>query len=231
MSDRLTNIEIEDVLSSIRRLVSQDVRPTPDPQSPSAAPRLVLTSALRVQAGRDMTTTQATDTAPPAIAPSDTAPSDTAAQLGDLRLQERAVEIEDLLSSQAEDFESDTGEVFAPSGVIGWPDRGHPAPAAAADVEAGIEDEAPFIDADADAIEDAIEAQDTLTAAPEPYVLRHENEDDAAPAMLDEATLREIVRDVLREELQGPMGTRVTRNLRRLVRTEIARAFAQDQTP
>ena len=51
MSDPVKNVEIEDVLSSIRRLVSQDVRPrTP---SPRAEPdRLVLTPSQRV-ADRD----------------------------------------------------------------------------------------------------------------------------------------------------------------------------------
>lgn len=65
MSDRLTNLEIQDVLSSIRRLVSEDNRHrtapgTPDPE-PSAddsedrapeAGKLVLTEALRVPVER-----------------------------------------------------------------------------------------------------------------------------------------------------------------------------------
>lgn len=46
---------------------------------------------------------------------------------------------------------------------------------------------------------------------------------DEALDILDEETLREIVRDVLREELQGVFGERITRNVRKLVRTEIAR--------
>ncbi len=47
MTDPVKNVEIEDVLSSIRRLVSEDVRPKSSP--PSAAPdRLVLTPAQRV---------------------------------------------------------------------------------------------------------------------------------------------------------------------------------------
>ena len=54
MSDPMTNMEIEDVLSSIRRLVSEDLRPAPRDSAPSA-PRplepegkLVLTPAFRV---------------------------------------------------------------------------------------------------------------------------------------------------------------------------------------
>jgi hypothetical protein len=47
MSDPVTNAEVEDVLSSIRRLVSEDKRPKPSPK-PAGADRLVLTPALRV---------------------------------------------------------------------------------------------------------------------------------------------------------------------------------------
>ncbi|WGW03723.1 hypothetical protein [Tropicibacter oceani] len=49
MSDPVTNMEIEDVLSSIRRLVSEDSRPKRVPDSPSQPGKLVLTPALRVK--------------------------------------------------------------------------------------------------------------------------------------------------------------------------------------
>ncbi|PTR37036.1 hypothetical protein SAMN05216376_11268 [Mameliella alba] len=47
MSNSVTNVEIEDVLSSIRRLVSEEGRPRRD-APPQAAERLVLSPALRV---------------------------------------------------------------------------------------------------------------------------------------------------------------------------------------
>jgi hypothetical protein len=37
--------------------------------------------------------------------------------------------------------------------------------------------------------------------------------------------LQEIVRQTLRAELQGELGERITRNIRKLVRAEINRAF------
>jgi hypothetical protein len=43
--------------------------------------------------------------------------------------------------------------------------------------------------------------------------------------MFDEDALREIVRDVLREELQGEFGERITRNVRKMVRAELAKAL------
>ena len=42
----------------------------------------------------------------------------------------------------------------------------------------------------------------------------------AAPFQ-DEVALRSLIREVLREELQGELGTRITRNVRALIRKEI----------
>ncbi|MFT5006425.1 MAG: hypothetical protein ACI8YI_002049 [Paracoccaceae bacterium] len=49
-------------------------------------------------------------------------------------------------------------------------------------------------------------------------------EEDAS--VLDEDTLRDLVSDMVREELQGELGDRITRNVRKLVRREIQRALA-----
>jgi hypothetical protein len=49
---------------------------------------------------------------------------------------------------------------------------------------------------------------------------------DGTPlAVLDEAALQEIVRQTLRSELQGELGERITRSVRKLVRAEINRAL------
>ncbi len=45
-------------------------------------------------------------------------------------------------------------------------------------------------------------------------------------AEIDEAMLREMVADIVRQELQGALGERITRNVRKLVRREIHRALA-----
>ena len=49
MSDPVTNVEIEDVLSSIRKLVSEDARSGPSARRPERPGRLVLTPDLRVK--------------------------------------------------------------------------------------------------------------------------------------------------------------------------------------
>ena len=43
---------------------------------------------------------------------------------------------------------------------------------------------------------------------------------------LDPDALADLVRDILRDELQGAMGERMTRNIRKLVRAEVARVLA-----
>ena len=48
--------------------------------------------------------------------------------------------------------------------------------------------------------------------------------DVAAPG--DEAALRALIAEVVREELTGDLGERMTRNLRRLVRREVQQALA-----
>ncbi len=51
----------------------------------------------------------------------------------------------------------------------------------------------------------------------------------ADEAVLDEEMLRELVSDIVREELQGALGERITRNVRKLVRREIHRALTAQE--
>lgn len=48
-------------------------------------------------------------------------------------------------------------------------------------------------------------------------------------AFLDEDALRDMVAEIVRQELQGPLGERITRNVRKLVRREIYRALAANE--
>ncbi|UWQ78027.1 hypothetical protein K3725_11955 [Leisingera sp. S132] len=67
MSDPVTHAEIEDVLSSIRRLVSNETQE--QPAAPEPAARLVLTPALRVQQSAPRSTLPSEDTAAPSSQP------------------------------------------------------------------------------------------------------------------------------------------------------------------
>jgi hypothetical protein len=52
---------------------------------------------------------------------------------------------------------------------------------------------------------------------------------DEGDNFVDEAALRELIAEVVREELQGEMGVRITRNIRKLVRREIRLALAAQE--
>lgn len=84
------------------------------------------------------------------------------------------------------------------------------------------EDEAP-----ADAVDDLMHDDDSVedlgdTTSPFSFP---ETED----GILDEETLREIVSEVVRQELQGALGQRITRNVRKMVRREIRLALAAEE--
>jgi hypothetical protein len=47
--------------------------------------------------------------------------------------------------------------------------------------------------------------------------------------ILDEASLREMINAIVREELQGELGDRISRNLRKLIRREIAEVLEEQR--
>jgi len=82
MSDPVKNAEVEDVLSSIRRLVSEDKRPLQTQKSEAVAPsadRLVLTPALRVAQETDVSEEGAAEEVVAVRAEAQAAPDETLA--------------------------------------------------------------------------------------------------------------------------------------------------------
>ena len=69
--------------------------------------------------------------------------------------------------------------------------------------------------------------------------MRVDNDDDAPATMLvdpvedgatpsiDEAMIADIARTVVREELNGALGVAMTRNIKKIIREEVARALAE----
>ncbi|KKK89589.1 hypothetical protein LCGC14_2731560, partial [marine sediment metagenome] len=51
-------------------------------------------------------------------------------------------------------------------------------------------------------------------------------DDPGEDEILDEEALRDLVSEIVRQELQGALGERITRNVRKLVRREIMRAIS-----
>lgn len=247
MSDPVTNVEIEDVLSSIRRLVSNGQAERPS--TPQAAPRnaggadagrLVLTPALRVD-----------EPAPEAEA--ENAPQDSGMPEGFEAEQAEGAAPMDIpteLSAQAAEFEAlvaGRDDQWEPDGVS---DDDYAGGAAASPLNWSETDEAeteaeradleeteaaPSADPDweeADDLASERHVQDWQDAeevaarpiTPAPEVDRGEGllMDDA---VLDEEALRDLVAEIVRQELQGALGERITRNVRKLVRREIHRAL------
>ncbi|AMY70686.1 hypothetical protein [Frigidibacter mobilis] len=79
----------------------------------------------------------------------------------------------------------------------------------------------PVSDAGRGWLPDESEDGDMLEAEEEPGLFG-----DAEDAVLDEAALRALVSEIIRQELQGTLGERITRSVRKLVRREIQRALA-----
>lgn len=167
MPDPMSAVEIEDVLSSIRRLVSEELRPL-NRSTPRERPgsRLVLTPAHRV---------------PSRVPEMAAAP---APQVDPVEAFLAA------LPATAETEPDEEGDVTRVGGLL-------------------------------------LQSRMTTTSLAEPAMA----EEDAAEAPaeagpFDEAALRDLIRDLIREELQGSLGERITRNVRKLVRAEIARAMS-----
>jgi hypothetical protein len=153
MSEAMTNSEIEDVLSSIRRLVAQDAKPPVD--------RLVLTAEHRV------------------------APAEPPVELPD------APAIEAVRTVTLEPAGPPPGATPQPPGTD--------SPDSAARV-------------DAEHPEAAAAPRERVPAEPE-------------DTLIDEAELARLIARLVREELHGQLGEKITLQVRKLVRAEIARAL------
>ena len=223
MSDPMTNVEIEDVLSSIRRLVSEDTRPPqrPAPDPKKAPGKLVLTPALRVVA----------DAGPAPMAaparPRSAAPSAATSPFDSVSHEAAAAVLEAALSARGDDWEPDGSEVLptATPWVVEWEADSPTAPQpalvdadAAPAVQAGIADDD---DLGIDWQDDSLPT--TLAPAAQSLLA---DDSDIEETVIDAAALQDLVRDILREELQGPLGELITRKVRKLVRAEINRALA-----
>jgi hypothetical protein len=187
----------EAVLDSIRRLLSDGGPAERRPERlPAGTEKLLLTPALRVE-----------DTPPDAAAPRPR--SEPAAW----SLEDRIAELEAAVGDRTDDWEPDGSEDARQE----RPDRfvfQHRAAAAAAAVRPAdpprpAEPVAPALRADED---DALEEEGFDIFA-----------DDRLP---DPDALRDLVAEIVRQELQSDLGQRVTRNIRKLVRREIRRALA-----
>lgn len=289
MSDPAKNVEIEDVLSSIRRLVSEEGRAGARPEVAPIAPKpgkLVLTPALRVAetaefeadeaiaepgpdvsapwtdpdttlfsaaaaAGERPVTTETVEAVEPEPAPEPIvlAPEDLVDEI-DLaephHLTEADAETDETMSEAVEDEaaaadpgpdpeaegpteDSLTARIEVLETMISQVDEDWEPDGLSTDAYSGTSGTAMAWQDHAPQGEDNLAGRDT-SAEPDEEIL----DDDPsvlAPdeAFLDEDSLRELVADIVREELQGALGERITRNVRKLVRREIHRALTAQE--
>lgn len=210
MSEPTTSVDLEDVLTSIRRLVSEEAHDAVlDQVKPQrSADRLVLTPALRIAEAEtpadtveEPLSTEAVAEEAPAEAPLllNRGPSDA------LPIDRKISSLSAAVSRAEEEYEAEEGDMFG--GIskmpLPWAET-HPNDPLSGRAEGGdvIDDE--FED-------EAIDDQDTT---------------EGTLVGLNEDMLRAMVAQIVREELQGEMGERITRNVRKLIRREINRALA-----
>lgn len=106
--------------------------------------------------------------------------------------------------------------------VAHQPDQSVPNPDEASQSAQFSEEAIAFQRAHAEAV---TSAQEELDANVAETLLESED----VGAVLDEDALRDMVSEIVRQELQGPLGERITRNVRKLVRREIYRALAANE--
>ena len=275
MAGPLSSEEIEDVVSSVRRLVSNEQSSRKLSRDLNAE-RLLLTPALRVVSEASPLAPLILDerveeqpTSPEPVVEAGPAEDDVdlieaewedelwsepeVISLGEVALGAEEAEVvlpsadvaEDLVA-EAEalpDAWSEVGPDFVEDEPIPFVPLRRRAESLAARLAAGAVTEAERTEA-ALSTADALPAevhQDALPEIPEPEVSEAPDvpEAPAEPrltsgivdadgtelAVLDEAALQEIVRQMIRHELQGDLGERITRNVRKLVRAEINRAL------
>jgi hypothetical protein len=246
MAGPLSSEEIEDVVSSVRRLVSNEQRPRNVSRDVNAD-RLLLTPALRV----------VSDSAPaaPLILDSPLVETVTAPET---EVEPAANDAVELVEAEWEDElwiepgVTSLGEValgaeeaevlIAPpeEPLLSQAGQGDDYPEPWAQIEAAWVERRPTHPPKADHVTEAYEAFEAEEYEPETPTIEPDDkastqristeilDADGTPlAVLDESALQEIVRLIIREELQGSLGERITRSVRKLVRAEINRALVE----
>lgn len=251
MAEPVVTKDLEDVVSSVRRLVAPEASPRPMSRDLNGE-RLILTPALRVvtddapQPAKAVVETDVDVASAPAehgvpapdelafvVAPQET-PGEPVPQ-SEHHMHEGGGEWDDVFWSEAGKsseavsavdaaIEPATAQVRDQAGQLEITDG--PEWAAAVE-EASSESPADsvvqfpqFAEARAslmgrnDSFADGMEPLSGLTDA-----------DGNPVTVIDEAALHDIVRSLIREELQGVLGEKITQNVRKLVRAEINRAL------
>lgn len=277
MSDPVTNVEIEDVLSSIRRLVAEGDKPRTsfvNPKSPGDKPaaqaeRFVLTPALRVAEkveeepseaivennAEEGLSPESEDLAAQFVAPTpEPLVLEPAAMLEIPKIHDRMTaserasleatiaELEAAVTFRPDDeWEPDGSEVTRSSGLaevfaameIDIDDAEEVTPERVVNLRPEQNEptfrHVPTPDSDVEDDEDTDYGDDLRATEDDGMPIPDDLDETLAAYMaggtaMDRAEMRQLVVDVVRQELQGEFGERISRNIRKLVRREIQRA-------
>ena len=240
MSKPVSNTDVEDVLSSIRRLVSDNKGQGVSSSTPDAADRLVLSPQQRVpendvlrlqphdavhlpDADRD----ESKDDRNAAPSLSDMAASDDGSKHSEADEGQEPVPSSQTRSGRSLGVNELTAKIAALETAIAKTSDQWEPDGISKDDYAGTE-------ASGMAWPDTADLDATTTPVETPEGEADAPVEQAAPTpvspiddqILDEEALRDLVSDIVRSELQGALGERITRNVRKLVRREIHRALA-----
>lgn len=137
----------------------------------------------------------------------------------------------EMAETESRDQTADLGDDHTPEARVESPEvqaesaPSEPAendPSPFAETAAGMAEQVGDQVEDAEILEEiAPEPSDEVEAEDEGSTINFAEED----SILDEETLRDLVSELVRSELQGELGDRITRNVRKLVRREIQRAL------
>ena len=246
MSEAEKSTEIEDVLSSIRRLVADRPHVVSEPQHPTD--NVDQSPEEYIQAKKpekDSTPTGFVDTMNASIAEITQDSQTTETAVADVETQ--AAQLDAFFKNEAEMQAQNTTPVEVvlekPEPFVLRPEMNAKTEPKKTEVtEEDIVDKAEKVSH----TEDVTQTESTTTfqdispddveeivipkyAEDDEIALENEHDaqnDQATDQFVDEETLREIVSEMVRDELQGDLGDRITRNVRKLVRREIHHALA-----
>lgn len=189
MSDEAKSNEIDEVMSSVRKLVSKTER-----NADSDADRLLLTPALRVEEG------SAGEAAPQ----NNVLRLDASRVVDDNGLDNTIAELEAAMTHSPEEWEPEETETFDETS---W--------AVSAIAAQAKQDE-----------DDLEEDEPVLPTEEEPDPATELAEFFQQDMPKDKEALREMIVQIMREELSGETGERITRNVRKLIRREVNQILA-----
>jgi len=268
MSDPVSNAEIEDVLSSIRRLVSGEVEASKQAEVSNAngkepVAKLILTADFRVP---DSNATVSKDVQADEIS-AEEAPAEPdliadeiyESEPAELPDADAAIDvISDVEAADKEivDSEPNENDIEATHDHEDVSENTMTLESTIADLEAAVGAQAGEWEPDGSGFEEDPEAEEIMTRPVQDWVditaqnveAEIGNPDFSEPiegasestdpdaqsndllgeevALIDEEALREMVSEIVRQELQGALGERITRNVRKLVRREINRVLS-----